>query len=119
MDPAFSLHSGELAPLTEWLDEVRRHVDRLSRQGWDGIKRVSADEWERLHGAVSGAVSAERVQGVLSEFLARVGLRGGTTAEELARREVAELRARIVCFRAGLTIEDYGEYLAPPPRIDL
>ena len=45
MDRTFPLHSGELAPLTEWLDEVRGHVDRLSRKGWDGIPRLSSWAW--------------------------------------------------------------------------
>ena len=113
IEGAFPLRPSDRVPVGEWLDDLRSRLDVWTQ----GVRSISGEEWQRLHGAVARAVSPDRVQGVLRDFLVRFGLR--TDSKDLADEELLALRIRIITFRRGQTIEDYPEHVFPPPLIDL
>ncbi len=110
-DDALPLRPDETAPVTEWLAELRTRVEGWAR----GVKQVSSGEWIRLQRAVATAVSKERVQQVLSDFLTRTGTRDATSIET----EVMALRLRILEYRRQDSIDEYDRFVTPPPQLEI
>ncbi len=113
IDESVRIEPADLAPVEEWLEDLRQRVDGLERASRSAL---GAKEWTRLRGAVKEALSTERASEVLDEFLGRVGVRqsGGAFAASAAR----DLRSRILRHRHELTIESYTHQLRPPPAIE-
>ena len=113
MDSSISIRQSDLAPVIRWLAELRGRVVDWS----SGVKTISSEEWNRLQGSVKGALSTRRVEAVLKDFLKKVGV--STRSGELAEGLSVELRARILSYREGATIESYPNFMSEPPKIKL
>ncbi len=110
-----SISPNDMAPVVQWLEEIR---DRL--EGWSkGIRSASVEEWNRFHTAVTSSLSLRRVEGVLREFLAHIGLTARVSQDEVTHAWIHELRIRVIYYREGLTIESYSNHLVEPPAIQL
>ena len=106
------LRPTDYAPIHNWLEELRNRVE-----GWSqAVKGCSAVDWQRLKKAVSGAISTNRVEQVVSEFLGKIGVRGRKVElEDL----YSDLTRRVVAHRREVSIENYPQFLSSPPRIHL
>ena len=107
------IHPSDLTPVTHWLADLRGRVAKWST----GVRAVSSDEWNRLQGAVRGALSTQRIEQVLRDFLTRVGDPDRTAP--LAEGLSLELKSRILSYREGQTIDSYVEHIMEPPKIKL
>ena len=85
----------------------------------NAVRSTSADEWNRFHTAVTSAISIRRVEKVLGEFLARIGLSAKVSSEDVAHVWIHNLRIRIIYYREGETIEAYQHHLVAPPMIEI
>ncbi len=112
---SISIRPNDMAPVIQWLEEVRGRLDSWSR----GVRSSSADEWNRFHAAVTSAISIRRVEKVLREFLARIGLSAKVSTEDVAHAWIHDLRMRVIYYREGETIETYPNHLVAPPMIKL
>ena len=113
LEGSIPLRPSDLAPVNDWLTELRGRVTRWS----DEVRSVSSEEWQRLNATVKSAVSTQRVEQVLKDFLTRIGVK--SHSEEILRGLSAELRSQVVAYRHGQTIEHYANFLSKPPRVDL
>ena len=115
MQGSISIRSSDLAPVASWLAELRGRVEQWSQ----GVRAVSSDEWSRLQTSVKGALSTRRVEQVLRDFLHKIGVPArGNTIDSIEDLSI-DLKARIISYREGQTIESYAEYVSPPPTIEL
>ncbi len=106
------IRPADLTPVTHWLGELRARVVEWSR----GVKDISQDEWNRLQNSVKGAVSTQRVEQVLKDFLTRIGVPAHT---EMTDSLTLDLKVRVLSYRQGVTIESYPDFLSEPPQIKL
>ena len=111
---SISIRPTDMVPVLQWLDEVRGRVD-----GWSkGVRAASAEEWKKFHKAITQAISVTRVEGVLRDFLGRIGM-SSKTKSNLAEEMVLALRMSIIHYREGETIESYQNFLTDPPNVRL
>lgn len=104
----------DFAPLQDWFHDLRARFEGWSRS----VKETSVQEWAGLQRTVSKALSTQRVEQVLRDFLTRVGVRSAEL-DDTVEQVMIDLRHRIITFRKGETIEHYQEYLVTPPQIQL
>lgn len=114
MTHSITLRPADLAPLQDWFHDLRARVDGWSKQ-W---KASSTHEWNALHQTLSGALSTQRMETALRDFLARMGI-SRTAADDAVDEAMRDFRRRVVKFRSGQTIESYERYLVRPPTIEL
>ena len=113
MAASIPLRPSDLSPVSDWLAEVRGRLEEWGR----GMRHVSTEEWRRFQTSVKSAISTQRVEGVLNDFLTRIGVR--SEREAIVEGLTEQLRSRVLHFRQGKTIEDYQNFLSVPPRIEV
>ncbi|MGE3163321.1 MAG: hypothetical protein AB7O52_00265 [Planctomycetota bacterium] len=112
MNESIPIRPTDLAPVQDWLGDLRLRIEGWSKQ----LKLHSSAEWAHLQTTLTKTLSTQRVEQVLRDFLARVGV-GPRETDHAIDEALNDLRRRIVAYRRLDSIESYERFLSPPPNM--